>query len=81
MTSSGPPGRLADLRGVEALREKKRGVFYRGSRAFVHFHEDPSGLYADVRLGSELERHPVTTRAEQSDLLARIRAVVRFKAR
>lgn len=37
------------LRAVPGLQEKSRGVFYRGSRAFLHFHEDPTGLYADVR--------------------------------
>jgi hypothetical protein len=31
-------GLLAALRGLEALREKKRGTFYRGSGAFLHFH-------------------------------------------
>lgn len=40
---------LARLRDLPRLTEKSRGVFYRGSKAFVHFHEDPSGLYADVR--------------------------------
>jgi hypothetical protein len=46
-------------------------------RAFLHFHEDPPGLYADVRLDDEFERVPVQTRLQQDDLLRRIRAVVR----
>ena len=29
--------------------EKKRGVFYFKSRAFLHFHEDPKGMFADIR--------------------------------
>ena len=68
---------LGDLRALEGeggLREKKRGVFYRRSRAFLHFHEDPTGLYADVRLGvADFERLRVTTRAEQRALLGRVR--------
>ena len=40
---------LARLRDTPGLIEKKRGVFYVKSRAFLHFHEDPSGLYADIR--------------------------------
>ena len=68
---------LRDLRGFDGLHEKKRGVFYRKSRAFLHFHEDPSGLYADVRFEADFERLPVTTRAEQRALLARVRRVVR----
>jgi hypothetical protein len=68
---------LCELRGVEGLREKTRGVFYRGSRAFLHFHEDPSGLYADVRLGAEFERMRVTTKAERKRLLSAVRAAAR----
>lgn len=69
---------LADLRGVDGLVEKTRGVFYRGSRAFLHFHEDPAGLYADVRLdGAEFERMRVSTKAERQRLLSRVRAAMR----
>ncbi len=64
---------LCQLRGVEGLR----GVFYRGSRAFLHFHEDPSGLYADVRLSTEFERMRVTTKAERNRLLSAVRAAAR----
>jgi hypothetical protein len=65
------------LREIDGLTEKKRGVFYRGSRAFLHFHEDPSGLYADVRLDTEFERVRVTTKAERKRLLSLVRAVTR----
>ena len=71
-------GVLADLRRVDGLVEKTRGVFYRGSRAFLHFHEDPTGLYADVRLdGAEFERMRVSTKAERQRLLSRVRAAMR----
>ena len=40
---------LGRLRALPGLKEKSRGVFYRGSRAFLHFHEDPTGFYADLR--------------------------------
>jgi hypothetical protein len=65
---------LARLRQVPGLVEKKRGVFYRRSKAFAHFHEDPTGMYADVRLSTEFERFRVETSTEQDALLARIRA-------
>ena len=68
---------LLELRGVDGLKEKKRGVFYRGSRAFLHFHEDPTGLYADVRIDAEFERMRVTTKAERKRLLSVARAAVR----
>jgi hypothetical protein len=64
---------LSELRGVDGLKEKSRGVFYRGSRAFLHFHEDPSGLYADVRLDADFERMRVTTKAERKRLLSAVR--------
>ncbi len=69
-------GLLRDLRRLNGLVEKKRGVFYRGSRAFLHFHEDPSGLYADVRLSSDFERQRVTTQRERRALLAQVRRVL-----
>jgi len=67
---------LGELRGLEGLREKKRGVFYRKSRAFLHFHEDPNGLFADVRLADDFERLRVTTRAEQRELVRRLRGAL-----
>ena len=65
---------LASLRSVPGLVEKKRGVFYRRSKAFLHFHADPAGLFADVRLspGGDFERFRVTTVAERRVLLRRV---------
>jgi hypothetical protein len=40
---------LLRIRAIGGLQEKVRGVFYVKSRAFLHFHEDPAGLFADVR--------------------------------
>jgi hypothetical protein len=65
---------LEDLRKLEGLKEKKRGVFYRGSRAFLHFHEDPAGLFADLRLdGADFERYEVTSRLAQRRVIQKIR--------
>ena len=64
---------LAALRGLPGLTEKSRGVFYRGSKAFLHFHEDPTGHHADVRLGAEFERFRVQTKAEQRKVLTLVR--------
>jgi hypothetical protein len=63
---------LAKLRQVEGLVEKKRGVFYRRSKAFLHFHEDPSGLHVDVRLGSDFARFRVQTAEEQDAVFGAI---------
>ena len=67
---------LAELRRVEGLTERKRGIFYRRSAAFLHFHEDPAGFFADVRLGPAWQRLPATTRAEHRALMRAVRAAV-----
>jgi hypothetical protein len=51
---------LNEVRQYPALRERKRGVFYRGSAAFLHFHEDPAGMFADLKLGEGFTRFPVS---------------------
>lgn len=65
---------LERLRAIPGLVEKTRGVFYVRSRAFLHFHEDPSGMHADVRLGPDFRRYRVETAAERDALLRRIQA-------
>jgi hypothetical protein len=67
---------LRRLRDVPGLREKGRGTFYRGSRAFLHFHEDPAGLFADIRVDADFERVEVTSEQDQDQLLQRVRSAV-----
>jgi hypothetical protein len=63
---------LEDLRARPALQEMRPGVFTLGGRPFLHFHDDPTGVFADVRLAREFLRMAVTTPPEQADLLDRI---------
>src|SRR5260370_39159351 len=56
---------LAQIRTREGLKEKKLGIFYLKSKSFLHFHEDPAGLFADLRRGSAFPRCPVNTRPER----------------
>ena len=65
---------LARIREIPGLTEKSRGVFYKRSKAFLHFHEDPTGYYADVRLTDDFERFRVQTVDEQAALLERVTA-------
>lgn len=53
---------LAKLRILPGLKEKSRGVFYWKSRAFLHFHEDPKGIFADLRddTGADFDRFDLT---------------------
>ena len=64
---------LVKLRAVDGLTERKRGSFYRGSRAFLHFHEDPAGFFADIKTGPAWQRVPATTPAERRALLRLVR--------
>ncbi|MDO9337586.1 MAG: hypothetical protein Q7T61_14405 [Caulobacter sp.] len=65
---------LNELRAIDGLKEKARGVFYRRGRAFLHFHEDSSGLYADLRqAGDDFDRFRVQDEAERAALLALVR--------
>jgi hypothetical protein len=70
---------LAELRGVAGLVEKGRGVFYRKGRAFLHFHEDPAGLFADVRdeAGVDFDRLDVTDQPGRARLIALLRVRAR----
>jgi hypothetical protein len=63
---------LAELRSLEGLSERKPGVFYRKGRAFLHFHEDPSGLFADLRGAEDPDfvRYDVSDEEGRSALLA-----------
>jgi hypothetical protein len=64
---------LAEVRQFERVKEKSRGVFYCRSKPFLHFHEDPAGLFADLRTGADWERMPVNRKNEQAKLLQRVR--------
>jgi N-acetylglutamate synthase-like GNAT family acetyltransferase len=65
---------LAQLRAIDGLTEKSRGVFYRRSKACLHFHADGTDTYADVRLDTDdFERTRATTRAEQRALVAAVK--------
>ena len=65
---------LEELRAISSLVERTPGSFYRRSAAFLHFHEDPTGLFADVKLNlAGFERLPVNTRVERAALLRAVR--------
>ena len=63
---------LAVLRGYSALCEVRPTVFHLDGKDFIHFHEGAEEIYADVRLSKGQVRMPVSTQAQQSELLERI---------
>ncbi len=62
---------LVAVRSYPGLKEKKRGIFYYKSSAFLHFHEDAGGLFADLRIGDSFERFAVNTPSEQLEAALR----------
>ncbi len=61
---------IAAIRARDGLKEPRRGVFYRRGKAWLHFHEDPAGLFADLREGADWTRLRVSSAAERKKLLA-----------
>jgi hypothetical protein len=63
---------LDQIRERQGIKEKKLGIFYRKSKSFLHFHEDPAGLFADLSVGADFDRYPVNTKQEWKALLKAI---------
>ena len=69
---------VENLRRRSVLVEKPLGVFYTEGSAFLHFHKDPAGLFADLREGVEWQRFPINSPDECTTLLAAVdRALAR----
>ena len=67
---------LIELRRLEGIRERSRGVFYRKNSAFLHFHEDPAGIFVDLRTDSEWLRLPVNKSSERRQLVRLVRELL-----
>jgi hypothetical protein len=61
---------ITAIRAHDGLKEPRPGVFFRKGRAWLHFHEDKAGLFADLRVGAEWERFRVSEAKERAKLLA-----------
>ena len=62
-------GLLAELRALPGLREKSAGAFYRGGSAFLHFHEDPAGVFADIKVDGDWTRRALNSDGARTKLL------------
>jgi hypothetical protein len=60
------------LRDHASLSEVRPAEFHLKGRGFLHFHEEPDGLVADVLLNAGRLRMPVTSSAQQAEFLERI---------
>jgi hypothetical protein len=68
---------LRELRKLDGVKEKSRGTFYCGSRAFLHFHEHGDEFYADARIADDFERFPATTAAQRKILLQVLKSALK----
>ena len=62
-------GLIADLRALPGVKEKGPGRFYRSGSAFLHFHEDPAGLFVDIKVGGEWSRRAINSKTAQAALV------------
>lgn len=68
---------LNDIRlRVPPLKEKQPGVFYLKSAAFLHFHQDPSGIFADLKVNGNWVRYPATQKNDWDALLTALNEVL-----
>lgn len=65
---------LGDVRRVACTVwvERKPGTFYRRGAACLHFHEDPAGLFADLKVEGAWQRFAVDGAAQRAALLRAI---------
>ena len=65
-------GLLDRIRRERHIKERTSGIFYWRGRAFLHFHNDRRGLFADLRGPDDWERFAINDRRGQALLLARM---------
>ena len=56
-------------RRIPPLKEKGSGKFYLKSTAFLHFHDDPAGFFADLKVAGDWQRYPVNDDSDYEVLL------------
>ena len=60
------------LRQLEKLTEKKKGIFYKKSSAFLHFHQDNNILFADLKISNNWLRFRTEENQEWNILLEEV---------
>ena len=68
---------LEEIRRLDGIREKKRGSFTCRSGGFLHFHEDPAGFFADLKVGDDYVRLPVNSKTQTQTFLRRAAAALK----
>ena len=60
------------LKSYEILNDAKPTDFYLNGKGFIHFHDEPDGLWADISLSNRRLRMPANTASEQADVIGNI---------
>ena len=60
------------LRSYEILSEVRPSNFHLNGKGFIHFHDEPDGLWADVLLFNGRLRMPANIASEQADVIGTI---------
>lgn len=60
---------LKEIRREKRLTERRTGIFYFKGQAVLHFHEDPVGIFADLKRGGDWIRYVVNDQTQQRRLL------------
>lgn len=62
---------LAQVRalGIEGLVEKANGAFYQRRNGILHFHEDATGVQADVKVAGIWQRVDITRAAGKRQVI------------
>jgi hypothetical protein len=61
---------LAEIRRRPGLTERKRGVFYRRSAAWLQLHGRPGAIHADLKVGRDWVRYAADRPNDWRRLLA-----------
>ena len=70
---------LSEIRQITvgaSVKETKPGTFYQKSAALLHFHEDPAGIFADLKIAGKFARFPVNTSQEQEEFLLALKSTL-----
>ena len=60
------------LKSYEILNEVEPTNFNLNGKRFIHFHDEPVGLWADIFLSKGVLRMPANTASEQADVIGTI---------
>ncbi|MFN4151060.1 MAG: hypothetical protein ACK4IX_08945 [Candidatus Sericytochromatia bacterium] len=68
---------LEKIRILGKLKEKKRGIFYNKSIAFLHFHQEENDIFADLKVDEKWLRFPSNNDVDWEKILDKIKFILK----